>query len=175
MLKKTGTIKRAGWATAALAFAALFMSGNSPLLPTVAAQAGLVRRIDVRIRTANVNGAGTDDGTYISLGGREFRLDHPGVNDLEKGTDSVFIFGEATNVNNGSQNDPRHPQLTIENVRTFPIYIRKEPDKPNGEWAIQSVTITLNPGPGQVAFARTFPVGDPLWLRTFGGLQFYVK
>jgi hypothetical protein len=50
-----------------------------------------ITRINVIVKTGNVNGAGTDGRVYLGIGGREFRLDQPG-NQFEQDDSDNFTI-----------------------------------------------------------------------------------
>jgi len=117
-----------------------------------------ITRIDVRIKTGRGSSfTGTDGDAYIRIGGREFFVDSE-ADDFEPGSDRTYTFGEGANVRGAARNDPRSPyQLLTENLGRFPINIRfvPEPPKPLGLedfWILESITVTVNPGPGQVQY-----------------------
>jgi hypothetical protein len=123
-----------------------------------------INRIDVRIKTGDREGAGSSGAFYFGIGGREFRLDIPGSNDFERNMDQIFTLGEASNVGNAPHNDPHTPfQLATDNLNSYPKYIRFEPEDSNDNWDLESITVTVNPGPGQVVFSGLVG-GAHLWL-----------
>lgn len=132
-----------------------------------------IKRIDARIKTGNREGAGSSGRFYLGIGGREFRLDIPGTNDFEQNMDQIFTLGEASNVGNPSHNDPRSPlQLITENLNKYPKYIRFEPESENDNWNLEEITITVNPGVGQVVFSGLS--GDAhLWFGARNNRTFY--
>ena len=117
-----------------------------------------ITRIDVRIKTGNRSRAGTDGDVYLRIGGREFYIDSE-ADDFEEGSDRVYTLGEGANVQSAQLNDPRSPyQLRTENLDRFPVHIRFAPGDPEGlaqqddAWDLESVTVTVNPGPAQVQY-----------------------
>ena len=117
-----------------------------------------ITRIDVRIKTGRGSGfPGTDGDVYIRIGGREFFVDSE-ADDFEPGSDRTYTFGEGANVRDAALNDPRSPyQLLTQNLNRFPINIRfvPGPSKPHGIedlWILESITVTVNPGTGQVQY-----------------------
>jgi hypothetical protein len=85
----------------------------------------------------------------------------------------LYIFGDGANVNNKSLNDPTNPQLVLENVENFPIYIRFAPEGGDDRWKLQRATVTFN---GQL-----FPMWDTLdlfpdgiWLASRAGLVLFI-
>ena len=116
-----------------------------------------ITRIDVRIKTGRGGKlAGTDGDVYIRIGGREFFVDSA-ADDFEQGSDRTYTFGEGANVRDAALNDPRSPyQLLTENLNRFPINIRFVPGPGSlaqeDVWILESITVTVNPGTGQVQF-----------------------
>ena len=116
-----------------------------------------ITRIDVRIKTGRGSKlAGTDGDVYIRIGGREFFVDSA-ADDFEQGSDRTYTFGEGANVRDAALNDPRSPyQLLTENLNRFPINLRFVPGPGSlGQedvWILESITVTVNPGTGQVQF-----------------------
>lgn len=115
-----------------------------------------ITRIDVRIKTGSI---GTDGDVYLRIGGREFYVDSE-ANDFQPSSDRTYTFGEGANVSFSKQNDPRSPyQLRTENLDRFPVNLRFVPEKPGGltlaivdNWNLESVTVTVNPGTGQIQY-----------------------
>ena len=116
-----------------------------------------ITRIDAQVKTGNRIGAGTDGDVYLGIGGREFFIDSA-VDDFEPGADRVYTFGAGSNVTPALRNDPRSPyQLLTENLGRFPVYVRfvtgaSESLGREDEWNLESITVTVNPGAGQVQF-----------------------
>jgi hypothetical protein len=115
-----------------------------------------ITRIDVRIKTGAF---GTDGDVYLRIGGREFYPDSA-ADDFQPGSDRTYTLGEGANVKFAAGNDPRSPyQLRRENLDRFPVKIRFVTEQPGGltikvddSWNIESVTVTVNPGPSQVQY-----------------------
>lgn len=116
-----------------------------------------ITRIDVRIKTGRGGKlAGTDGDVYIRIGGREFFVDSE-ADDFEQGSDRTYTFGEGANVRFAALNDPRSPyQLLTENLNRFPINLRFVPGPSSlaqeDVWILESITVTVNPGTGQVQY-----------------------
>jgi len=109
-----------------------------------------ISKIEVEIKTGDVANAGTDGHVYLGICGREFYLDRGNVNDFEKGhTDTFILGGNAANILNKGENDPRKPQLDTENlpnnvgVDGFPVYIRFEPRGGNPDWNLETVSVRV--------------------------------
>jgi hypothetical protein len=127
-----------------------------------------ITRIDVRLKTGARSGAGTDGDIYLGIGGREFSLDSA-ADDFEAGSDRVYVFGQGANVVSADANDPRQPYgLRTETLARFPVYLRFEPKTGDDNWNLESIGVTVNPGPGQLQFGA-MGGSDHLWLgRRFG-------
>lgn len=100
----------------------------------------------VHIKTNNLKNADTDGNVYIGICGREFRCDSK-ADDFEKDSNTIYIFGTNANVENAANNDPRKPQLKVEDVDRFPVYIRFEQDLTDldgGEWNLEAAVVHLN-------------------------------
>lgn len=135
-----------------------------------------ITRIDVRLKTGSLEGAGTDGIVYLGICGREFHLDSS-LNDFEKNSDKVYILGDGKNIEKSELNDPRSPQLYMDNVQTFPIYIRFEPTGDSSDWNLKNVYVTVNPGKNQIKY-RLFPdniVVNNFWLGEDSGKIVYIK
>jgi hypothetical protein len=132
-----------------------------------------ITRIDVRLVTGNRSGAGTDGEVYVGICGREFYLDSA-VDDFEQGSDRTYTLGVGANINYAGYNDPRSPQLDTVDLDKFPKYIRLEPTGSNSEWNLEEVTVTVNPGTGQVVY-RALAGGLNLWLGQKYGKFCYLK
>lgn len=105
-----------------------------------------VARINVQITTGNRSGAGTNGRLYLGLGGREFRLDDPNDNDLERGDFDIFIIGGpgANNTNPANTNDPNsHLQFTEIDVARFPRYLRFEGQTETDNWDLEFIWVSI--------------------------------
>ncbi len=122
-----------------------------------------VTRIDVRIVTGDRAGAGTDGSVFIAIGGREFDLDSA-VDDFERNSDRTYTLGVGANINNAAYNDPRSPcALDTADLDRFPAWLRFEPLGGDPNWDLELVTVTVNPGPGQVSY-QALGGANHLWL-----------
>ena len=132
-----------------------------------------ITRIDVRLFTANRSGAGTDGDVYVGVGGREFSLDSES-DDFEQNDNRTYTFGNGANVRFQESNDPRSPyQLLTEDLNRFPAYIRFAPKDRDDNWDLESVTVTVNPGAGQVQY-QALGGSNHLWLGVHSGLHCYL-
>ncbi|MET9549912.1 hypothetical protein ABZY36_32050 [Streptomyces sp. NPDC006627] len=56
-------------------------------------------------------------------------------------------------------NDPRSPQLTTADVTAHPVYIRLEESGTEPAWAVEGVTVVINPGSSSTL--RYLPLPSP--------------
>lgn len=148
--------------------------------PMVTAQSGqLVTTIQVRVVTGNRPAAGTNDPVFLGLGGREFRIQDQDLtfNDFATGSDHTYTFGVGSSVIPATLNDPRDPQLTIEDVLAFPVYIRKNEDTESlsvSSWNVEEITVTINPGRNPIIYSAMEGPAN-VWLTNDAGLILYLK
>ena len=130
-----------------------------------------IRSIDVVLDTGN---DGTDGDVYLGICGREFSIDSE-ANDFQAGTPPrTYTFGDGANINFRGSNDPREPYpLHTENLDRFPVYIRFAPENRSDNWDLDSVRVTVNPGPGEVRYQALVSTGH-LLLGTHSGLYCYL-
>lgn len=127
-------------------------------------------RIDITIQTGNVEGAGTDGDVYLGICGREFHCDSE-ANDFERGSIRNYTFGDGSNVLNKDRNDPRKPQLALEDVDLFPLYIRFD-EAGNSDWNLALATLSLN---GSIFPIYEFRSRDAIWLGRVSGACVYLR
>ncbi|KNX38883.1 hypothetical protein [Luteipulveratus halotolerans] len=129
-----------------------------------------ITSISVTIQTRRTSGAGTDGDVYLGFCGREFYLDSD-ADDYESGSAREYVLGDGGNTHNAGRNDPRTPQLQVEDADGLPAYIRFEPTGRDDNWALQRATVRVN--------GDLFPMWDSLelfdqrvglWLGTRSGL-----
>jgi hypothetical protein len=92
-----------------------------------------IESIQVHIETGDESGAGTDGSIYVGVGGREFHLD-TSADDFERGSSHDYVLGEGSDVVNPAVNDPRKQFVQTEEVESFPIYVRFEPNNSGDNW-----------------------------------------
>jgi hypothetical protein len=102
-----------------------------------------ITSIQFQLITANQSGAGTDGDVYLGICGREFYVDSS-ANDFERGSSRLYVFGTGANNINPGDNDPRDHNLQIENVDTFPVYIRFQPQSRTDNWIVQRAEVSFN-------------------------------
>jgi serine protease len=130
-----------------------------------------ISNINVKIKTGNMNRAGTNGRVYLGIGGREFRLDQPG-NQFEQGDADNFIIGAGSNIENASINDlPTSAKIESPIIRhldilLFPKYIRFDPNDSDDNWNVEKVEVEV------VDIARTYrgPRDGNIWLGSRSGL-----
>jgi len=128
-------------------------------------------KIDVRIKTSDRNNAGTNGLVYLGICGREFRCDSK-KNDFERGSNRTYTFGDDSNVQKADNNDPRKPQLSVEDADRFPVYIRFE-QRTSSEWNLEQATVHLNDSSFQNWESFVHPEG--LWLGRSSGAFLYLN
>jgi hypothetical protein len=120
-------------------------------VPTACAQE--IHTITVFIKTADLAGAGTDGNVYLSIGGREFNLDNPNVQDFERNALNRFVLGpqDRDNVVRPNLNNPfTGLKINVEDVTAFPVYIRLDKRLQDAffrdvdEWRLELVQIFVN-------------------------------
>lgn len=91
----------------------------------------LVSSLTIKITTADVSWAGTDDDVTLTLAGRNWNLDNEGHDDFERGDTNTFVL------------DPRTSfyAADIHSVR-----IHKSPDGIAGGWKLKGVEVIVNGG-----------------------------
>jgi PLAT/LH2 domain len=102
-----------------------------------------IESIQVNINTGDESGAGTDGDIYLGLGGREFHLDTT-ADDFERGSSHRYVLGSGSDVVNPAVNDPRKQFLQVEDVDSFPVYVRFEPNNDGDNWNLARADVTLN-------------------------------
>jgi hypothetical protein len=130
-----------------------------------------ITKIVAEIRTGNFAHAGADGWVYLGIGGREFRLGRPGIDDFEQNTNRSYVLGSGANVEDAALNDPRVPQLDTSDLERYPVYIRFEPGA-GGDWNFDGAEVTITPGGAQ--YARMLALGN-LWLGQKMGKFCYLK
>jgi hypothetical protein len=117
-----------------------------------AATGGSISRIEARVRTDIING--TNGLVYLGIAGREFRLNNSG-NDFVPNSETIFTLGENNSVKNRELNDPQLPRLRVDDLATFPVYLRFASRVDADHWGLDETTVTVNPGSGQIVFNAT--------------------
>ncbi|MCU0520729.1 MAG: hypothetical protein MUF84_08565, partial [Anaerolineae bacterium] len=85
--------------------------------------------LQVRVSTADVMWAGTDDNVTFTMGGRSWDLDNEGHDDFERGNADNFELDPGTG-------------LYLSGLGA--IHIHKSPDGVAGGWKLKGVRITVN-------------------------------
>ena len=89
----------------------------------------LVNTLRVKVTTADVAWAGTDDDVSVTLGGRTWNLDNPWRDDFERGNTDTFDL------------DPR-TGLRVGDIHS--VGIHKSPDGFAGGWKLKGVEVIVN-------------------------------
>ena len=106
-----------------------------------------IQKIVFKIRTADIEDAGTDGEVYVGFCGREF---HVGTSyeDFERGVIRHYLAGmnavtDEVNLINSKINDPRaFPPLDSEDISLYPVYLRFEPVGRYDHWCLQYISIS---------------------------------
>ena len=128
-----------------------------------------IRKIEATVVTSDRAGAQADGRVFLGLCGREFRCDST-EDDFERGVERVYRFGDGASVVHVSKNNPRRPQLQLEQVGEFPIYIRFD-DRNDNQWKLKSVEVKLNDDEDQ----QYVNVHSEMWLGLHSGAYCYLK
>jgi hypothetical protein len=123
-----------------------------------------ITSIQFALQTADVSGAGTDGDVYLGFCGREFSVD-TSADDFERDSSRTYTFGEGANVQHAAQNDPRLPQLRIENIDRFPVYVRFGPQSRDDNWKLLRAEVSVH---GQ--FFPRWDTGDVIPFGEAGGI-----
>jgi hypothetical protein len=123
-----------------------------------------IESIQVNINTGEQSGAETDGSVYVGVGGREFHLDTR-ANDFQRGSSHKYKLGAGSDVVNPAVNDPRAQLLQIEDLESFPVYVRFEGNDSGDNWNLARAEVSFN----ETFFPRwetTGFVSDPdgIWL-----------
>ena len=102
-----------------------------------------IESIQVNIQTGDESGGGTDGSIYVGVCGREFHLD-TSDDDFEHGSGHEYVLGAGTDVVNPAVNDPRKQVLQTEDVESFPIYVRFEPNNSGDNWNLARAEMSFN-------------------------------
>jgi hypothetical protein len=130
-----------------------------------------LQSIHVNVQTGTDADADADGPIYLGFCGREFSIDSS-ADDFEKGSSKTYVFGNGHNVSNSSKNDPRSPQLKVENIEKNPVYIRMGT---SDHWQLKRVTVTIN----GLLFpmwdtAELFGIEGKFWLGPTAGMILYI-
>src|SRR5438874_2590308 len=78
------------FAVLALSGAVLQLAGQRPDTSATIGKAESIKSLAVRIETANIRGAGTDNAVYFDIGPLAWKLDLPHHNDFERGSNEIY-------------------------------------------------------------------------------------
>lgn len=141
-----------------------------------------ITRILLKIKTANTEGANTDGGVFLGIGGREFKI-NTSINDFERNLSQDIVMGE-NNVNppalpvmNPGGNDPRVGfAIDSSDINQSPIYIRFEPKTNEDNWHIDSLFVQVIGTDGYILSATPGSGFDNLWLGyKFGKIIYFTR
>jgi hypothetical protein len=127
------------------------------------------QRLEFTITTGNVpqGNAGSDSRVYCGIGGREFRLDRPGMTDFNPGTETIIAGSPGSpgvNIANPAENDPSNPVGELDflpnvlapgGTKPQPVYIRYEPENQQKGWQLQNAIVKVIRPPGGSGFPAT--------------------
>lgn len=137
-----------------------------------------ITKIELKIHTADVSGAGTDGSVYLGIAGREFVPD-TNMDDFERGQERIYKFGEKPpTVKAADLNDPAAQKLYVEDLASFPAYIRFEPNDASDAWCVEGAHVIVN---GKLAYDASIIGGhDPdkyqIWLgKKYGKMVYLTK
>ena len=105
-----------------------------------------IQKIVFRIRTADIEDAGTDGEVYVSFCGREFHIG-TSYEDFERGAERSYSTGTSAeagevNVSNPALNNPgAQPPLDSEDIGIYPVYVRFEPVGRDDHWSLQYISV----------------------------------
>jgi hypothetical protein len=133
-----------------------------------------IQSIHLNVQTEDIEDAGTDGDVYLGICGREFYIDSS-ADDFERKSSREYILGDGANVKYRSDNDPRSPQLSFENVERFPVYIRFQPRSRTDRWRLQRAQVSFN----ERFFPRWdtagfFPITGGIWLGIRAGVHVHI-
>lgn len=105
-----------------------------------------IQKIVFRIRTADIEDAGTDGEVYVGFCGREFHIG-TSYEDFERGAERSYSAGTSAeagevNVSNPALNNPSAlPPLDSEDIGIYPVYVRFEPVGRDDHWSLQYISV----------------------------------
>ena len=132
-----------------------------------------INTISVLLNTGDVSGAGTDGDVYVGIGGREFHVD-TSADDFERNSSRTYVLGQGANIENATFNDPRKPQVFVEELDQFPVYIRFNPRTRDDNWNVVRVEITIN-GATFPRYQSLLEEEGGIWMGIRSGLVFYPR
>jgi hypothetical protein len=114
----------------------------------------LVSELRVKITTADVRWASTDDDVSIRLAGRDWNLDNPAHGDFERGNTDTFDLDPGSGLYRSAINSVR---------------IRKSPDGIGGGWKLKGVEVIVNGATifNDQSINRWLEDDDRIWFASF--------
>lgn len=112
-----------------------------------------IQKIVFRIRTADIENAGTDGEVYVGFCGREFHIG-TSYEDFERGVVRSYSAGKSADadtdsdtdevvVSNPTLNNPSAlPALDSEDIGIYPVYVRFEPVGRDDHWSLQYISVS---------------------------------
>lgn len=108
-----------------------------------------IQKIVFRIRTADIENAGTDGEVYVGFCGREFHIG-TSYEDFERGAVRSYSAGKSADadtdevvVSNPTLNNPSAlPALDSEDIGIYPVYVRFEPVGRDDHWSLQYISVS---------------------------------
>jgi hypothetical protein len=129
-----------------------------------------IDRIEVSLHTST-DSPDTRGEVYLVIGGREFNIKRPDINDRKPGAIDQYVLGRGANIENKAENDPR--VLPIGLVWDSPVGLRFEPvpgQTPPDVWCLNDASLSVFTEGGYEDYAW-LPAGlQPLWLGWHFGL-----
>jgi len=133
--------------------------------------------IQLHIQTAGASDASTDGDVYLGIAGREFFVDSS-IDDFQQGDGRTYVFGSSANVLNAADNDPRRPQLQVEDIDRHPVYLRFVPTGSTDKWKLQRADVSINgrilPIYDTASFIPNSPSGG-IYLARRAGLTLHLR
>jgi hypothetical protein len=134
--------------------------------------------MEVGIKTGDVDGAGTNGEVYFGICGREFHCDYNFDDDFERGDSRKYMFGDDPSAqyhSDAKKNDPRNPQLYLEDVDHFPVYIRFSQSDSDDHWNLAHAYVQLNGATTPQYAVGSFVEPLNLWLGKLSGAFCYLR
>jgi hypothetical protein len=107
----------------------------------------VVTQIRVTLVTGDVPDAQTNGEVYLVVGGREFNIKRPDIDDRQRAATDVYRLGQGANIDNARMNDPRK-LVTKRLLERYPVGLRFEPvpnrpPAPPDAWNLASATMAI--------------------------------
>jgi hypothetical protein len=103
---------------------------------------------------------------YLALGGREFHLDRPGLNDFRANDSTRIRLGVSNNIEGTSDPDRNDPKrffpIDTDDVASLPRWLRL--DGGDSLWEILDAKVTITPATGPVQELDLLPGSTRIFL-----------